>query len=49
MKPLAKYLKSKTSQRYFKTMPKGPPMERWDMRMKVNLKESKYNFKFLSG
>jgi hypothetical protein len=30
-------------------MPKGPPMERWNMRMKVNLKESKDNFKFIFG
>jgi len=28
-------------------MPKGPPLERLDMRMKVDLKEYKDNFRFL--
>jgi hypothetical protein len=44
MKLLAKSLKLKTSQRCSKTMPEGPIMERWDMRVKINLKESKDNF-----
>lgn len=43
MKLLVESLRSNTSQRCSKTMPKIPPTERWDMCMKVNLKESKDN------
>jgi ribosomal protein S26 len=41
MKLLAKFLGSKASQKCSKTMPKNPPIKRWDMCMKVDLKESK--------
>jgi len=38
-----KIFEANISQRCSKTMPKGPPLKRWDMRMKVDLKKSKDN------